>query len=64
MDSLKFVIEEGMTSQKRDDVLAFFGHYVIFRAKRAPPPQVGTSPYAYAPPSCAQLIIRVPYLFD
>ena len=24
MDSLKFVIEEAMTSQKRDDVIAFF----------------------------------------
>ena len=40
VDSLKFVIEEAMTSQKRDDVIAFF--YALrnfFRQKYHRPPK-------------------------
>ena len=35
---LKFVIEEAMTSQKRDDVIAFLTQYVIFSGKKVTAP--------------------------
>ena len=38
MDSLKFVTE-AMTSQKRDDVIAFLTHHAIFSGKKVTPPK-------------------------